>query len=86
MLADVDFVPAVGVHEWLQVHLPELRKKAGDKAVFVLPAFEITGQDQTVPETKQALKAMGPSIHQVCSPCPPCPSGILHCPTRGRHD
>ena len=67
ILADVDFVPGRNVYEDTKAFVQQLiaQGKQDEKKVYVLPAFEIDGGDQTVPETFDQLKAMGKRIHQV---------------------
>ena len=63
ILADVDFVPSAGIHEYVIRNLAEWGKDT--KKLYVFPAFEIDGTKQDVPTDKAALKAMGARIHQV---------------------
>mmetsp|Transcript_23308 Transcript_23308/g.53626 ORF Transcript_23308/g.53626 Transcript_23308/m.53626 type:complete len:469 (-) Transcript_23308:112-1518(-) len=66
-LADVDFVPDIQAYEGMKAHVAKLKAqgKEHDKAVWVLPAFEIDGTDQAVPLDFDALIKMGSRIHQV---------------------
>ena len=67
ILADVDFVPAEGSYEAAKAFVADLIAggRHAEKKVYVLPAFEIDGADQTVPKDFEALQKMGPRIHQV---------------------
>jgi hypothetical protein len=64
-LADVDFVPDADAYEGLKAHVRALKAagKDADKAVWVLPAFEIDGAEQIVPLDFAGLKQMGRSNH-----------------------
>jgi len=67
ILADVDFVPSEGIYEATKSFVEKLASTgaAHDKKVYVLPAFEIDGADQTVPPNFDELQKMGSRIHQV---------------------
>ena len=67
VLADVDFVPGYGTYEAISSFVQELQAagRQNERKVYVFPAFEIDGDDQTVPHDFDKLKAMGGKIHQV---------------------
>jgi len=67
IMADVDFVPSAGLYEAAKTFVEKLASSgaAHEKKVYVLPAFEIDGEDQTVPLDFEGLKGMGARIHQV---------------------
>mmetsp|Transcript_13887 Transcript_13887/g.44486 ORF Transcript_13887/g.44486 Transcript_13887/m.44486 type:complete len:715 (+) Transcript_13887:44-2188(+) len=58
LLLDVDFMPSEGLHASLRARWPRLRRVRGlQRAVFVVPAFEMTGQ-YPWPKDKAELYSM----------------------------
>ena len=66
-LVDADFIPNRDLYAQLQAHVLGLPPGAGDREVYVLPAFQLQRHrgNTTVPQTKQELLAMGDKVSQV---------------------
>ena len=64
ILADVDFVPSASLYEASTAFVAKLiaAGKQAERKVYVLPAFEIDGKKQSVPDTFEKLKSMGSKV------------------------